>query len=108
MTAPRNAVINSGEELTPASATVDARTSPKMNKQKKIPGEAGVWIFILGDMSVFAVFFTYYLVQRSKQPELFDASQATSWRCGRSDRRSDRSRNALSSQRFCAASRSCW
>lgn len=77
MTAPRNAVINSGEELTPASATVDARTSPKMNKQKKIPGEAGVWIFILGDMSVFAVFFTYYLVQRSKQPELFDASQAT-------------------------------
>jgi nitric oxide reductase NorE protein len=43
----------------------------------KIPGEAGVWIFILGDISVFAVFFTYYLVQRNKHVDLFDASQAT-------------------------------
>ena len=45
--------------------------------EKKIPGEAGVWIFILGDISVFAVFFTYYLVQRSSQVDLFVASQAT-------------------------------
>jgi nitric oxide reductase NorE protein len=45
--------------------------------KKRIPGEAGVWIFILGDMTVFAVFFTYYLVQRSKQRDLFDLSQAT-------------------------------
>ena len=46
-------------------------------KVTKIPGEVGVWIFILGDISVFAVFFTYYLVQRSKQVHLFDVSQAT-------------------------------
>lgn len=45
--------------------------------KKKIPGEAGVWIFILGDISVFAVFFTVYLVERSKQVDLFVASQAT-------------------------------
>lgn len=45
--------------------------------QKKIPGEAGVWIFILGDMTVFAVFFTVYLVERSKQRSLFDLSQTT-------------------------------
>jgi nitric oxide reductase NorE protein len=45
--------------------------------KKKIPGEAGVWIFILGDISVFAVFFTVYLVERSKQVDLFDLSQAT-------------------------------
>jgi nitric oxide reductase NorE protein len=44
---------------------------------KKIPGEEGVWIFILGDISVFAVFFTYYLIQRSKHVDLFDLSQAT-------------------------------
>jgi nitric oxide reductase NorE protein len=75
MTAPRDAVINRGEELNPASATVDARTSPKTDK--KIPGEAGVWIFILGDMSVFAVFFTVYLSERSKHRELFDLSQST-------------------------------
>jgi len=44
---------------------------------KKIPGEEGVWIFILGDICVFAVFFTYYLVQRSKHVDLFDLSQST-------------------------------
>jgi nitric oxide reductase NorE protein len=36
-----------------------------------------VWIFILGDICVFAVFFTYYLIQRSKQAHVFEASQAT-------------------------------
>lgn len=46
-------------------------------KTKRIPGEEGVWIFILGDISVFAVFFTYYLVQRGKHVELFDLAQAT-------------------------------
>jgi nitric oxide reductase NorE protein len=44
---------------------------------RRIPGEAGVWIFILGDMSVFAVFFTVYLVERSRDDELFEVSQAT-------------------------------
>ena len=44
---------------------------------KKVPGEAGVWIFILGDICVFAVFFTYYLIQRGKQVRLFEAAQAT-------------------------------
>jgi nitric oxide reductase NorE protein len=50
---------------------------PARAKPKKVPGEAGVWIFILGDMTVFAVFFVAYLVERSKQPALFDLSQAT-------------------------------
>lgn len=44
---------------------------------KRIPGEEGVWIFILGDICVFAVFFTYFLIQRSKQTDLFDLSQST-------------------------------
>ncbi len=30
-----------------------------------------------GDMTVFGVLFTFYLIERSKQPELFDSSQAT-------------------------------
>jgi nitric oxide reductase NorE protein len=57
------------------SAITDAQ--PPGTLKKRIPGEVGVWIFILGDMTVFAVFFTYYLVQRSKQRDLFDLSQAT-------------------------------
>lgn len=51
------------------------RPSPAV-AAKKIPGEEGVWIFILGDVCVFAVFFTYYLVQRSKHVDLFDLSQS--------------------------------
>jgi nitric oxide reductase NorE protein len=46
-------------------------------KKKKIPGEEGVWVFILGDMSVFAVFFIVFLVERSKHVDLFDLSQST-------------------------------
>lgn len=57
------------------SATAEVPTPVK--PEKKIPGEEGVWIFILGDITVFAVFFTVYLVERSKQVDLFDLSQAT-------------------------------
>jgi nitric oxide reductase NorE protein len=57
----------------PVVTEVTSAVTPK----KKIPGEAGVWIFILGDISVFAVFFIVYLVERSKQVDLFDLSQAT-------------------------------
>jgi len=42
---------------------------------KHIPGEAGAWIFILGDMCVFAVLFCVYLVQRSHDTALFAQSQ---------------------------------
>jgi nitric oxide reductase NorE protein len=57
------------------SATTESR--PPIAVTKKIPGEAGVWIFILGDMTVFAVFFVVYLVERSKKREVFELSQET-------------------------------
>ena len=57
--------------------SVIAEVTSAVTPTKKIPGEAGVWIFILGDISVFAVFFIVYLVERSKQVDLFDLSQAT-------------------------------
>lgn len=40
-----------------------------------IPGEPGVWVFILGDMTVFALLFGVFIYYRGKQPELFDRSQ---------------------------------
>jgi len=58
------------------SAPSVASSSPRL-PHKKIPGEPCVWIFILGDMMVFAVFFAAFLVERSKQVDQFDASQAT-------------------------------
>lgn len=53
----------------------DEPTREKAAKHKHVPGEEGAWIFILGDMCVFAVFFAVYLVQRSHAPALFAASQ---------------------------------
>lgn len=52
-------------------------TTPQRNKtaSKRLPGEEGVWIFICGDMLVFAVFFMTYIYYRGQNPALYDASQ---------------------------------
>lgn len=44
---------------------------------RHIPGEAGVWIFILGDMLVFALFFAVFVFYRGQNPELYRQAQAT-------------------------------
>lgn len=59
------------------SNTTQTRAPTATHQTKRVPGEEGVWIFILGDICVFAVFFTYYLVQRGKHVDLFDVSQST-------------------------------
>lgn len=58
------------------TTTAHAPLSTAPTKSKKIPGEVGVWVFILGDINVFAVFFIYFMVQRGKRPHLFEMSQA--------------------------------
>ncbi|MGV6807573.1 MAG: cytochrome c oxidase subunit 3 family protein [bacterium] len=40
------------------------------------PGEEGLWIFILGDMLVFSLFFLTFLYYRALDIELFTASKA--------------------------------
>lgn len=42
---------------------------------KHIPGEAGIWVLLFGDMMVFTVLFLVYLDQRGKNSELFAQSQ---------------------------------
>lgn len=41
-----------------------------------VPGEAGVWIFILGDMTIFAIFFSTFMYYRAHDPVLFRESEA--------------------------------
>jgi nitric oxide reductase NorE protein len=41
-----------------------------------VPGEVGAWVFILGDMTVFALLFGVFVYYRGKQPALFEHSQA--------------------------------
>jgi nitric oxide reductase NorE protein len=43
---------------------------------RRMPTEAGVWLFILADMMIFAVFFVTILVYRGRDPVTYGASQA--------------------------------
>ncbi len=44
---------------------------PRGAKASHVPGEAELWIFILGDMIVFGLFFAIWSWNRATQPELF-------------------------------------
>ena len=44
---------------------------------RRVPGEAGIWVFILGDMLMFGLFFAAFLAQRGQDPELFAHSRET-------------------------------
>jgi len=50
--------------------------SPPEKKGKHIPGEAGVWLLIFGEMTVFASLFASFLYFRSFDVAGFTASQA--------------------------------
>lgn len=41
----------------------------------RVPGEAGVWVLIFGDMVAFAAFFGVFMFSRGNDPALFDASR---------------------------------
>jgi nitric oxide reductase NorE protein len=43
--------------------------------QRHLPGETGTWVFILGDMTVFALLFGVLVYYRGQQPAVFEHSQ---------------------------------
>ncbi|WP_194829823.1 cytochrome c oxidase subunit 3 [Nocardia sp. XZ_19_231] len=43
----------------------------------RIPGEPGIWVFLLGDMVIFTVCFGAFLVARAEDRELFSSSRHT-------------------------------
>jgi nitric oxide reductase NorE protein len=57
-----------------ARAPAGAADAPRA---RRVPGEAGIWVFILGDMLMFGVFFAAFLVQRGQDPEVFAHSRET-------------------------------
>ncbi|MEU4227837.1 cytochrome c oxidase subunit 3 [Nonomuraea sp. NPDC026600] len=40
-----------------------------------VPGEIGIWVFIFGDMLIFAVFFGVFVYERSRAAELFEQAR---------------------------------
>jgi nitric oxide reductase NorE protein len=53
------------------TATVRQEAQSAPGHDKRIPGEEGIWVFVLGDMTVFALFFATFLYSRAKNPDMF-------------------------------------
>jgi nitric oxide reductase NorE protein len=49
---------------------------PAKAAERRIPGEEGIWVFVLGDMTVFALFFATFMYSRGKNPQSFAAGHA--------------------------------
>jgi nitric oxide reductase NorE protein len=50
--------------------------SSEAQSRRHLPGEAGIWVFIFGDILVFSLFFSTYLYYRRQDLALFVSSQA--------------------------------
>lgn len=51
-------------------------TTLPLSHPKRVPGEAGVWVIIFGDLLVFSLFFGTFALYRIQEPAVFAASQA--------------------------------
>ena len=52
------------------------RPAPPRPVDPRVPGEPGLWVFLLGDMTVFGAFFVGFLVYRSRESEAFRVAAA--------------------------------
>ena len=48
----------------------------RTTRSRHIPGEAGLWVFIMGDMLIFALFFYVFVFYRAQNVELFRQAQS--------------------------------
>lgn len=63
--------------MRPPEATADAHASAPATRagQRKLAGDEGVWFFISADISMFAVLFLLFMVERYRAAALFEASR---------------------------------
>jgi nitric oxide reductase NorE protein len=60
----------------PASAS-DAATGEARHPERRLPGDAHMWVMVLGEFFVFGSYFVVYLLDRAaSSPEAYAASQA--------------------------------
>src|SRR5882757_10673827 len=43
--------------------------------KRRLPGVEGVWVFVMADMTVFALLFGSFMISRHQNPALFEASR---------------------------------
>ncbi len=44
--------------------------------ERRLPGEPGLWVLVLGDLFVFSIFFVTIAAEHSSRPEAFEQAQA--------------------------------
>lgn len=54
---------------------MQAAETPNTGQATRLPGDSGVWTFIIADMGAFAMFFLIFTVGRIGSPALFEASR---------------------------------
>lgn len=52
------------------------RNSKALISARQLPGDFAVWLFILAELSVFALLFILFAVTRARYPDMFSAGQA--------------------------------
>lgn len=50
---------------------------PVPSGRRRVPGESGIWMFVLGDMLAFAVVFGTLIVTKTDDPGLYERSQSS-------------------------------
>jgi nitric oxide reductase NorE protein len=60
--------------LAPDGAQASARPGPG-SRARRIPGELGIWLFIFGDMIMFALFFGTFVYERNEHRAVFAAGR---------------------------------
>jgi nitric oxide reductase NorE protein len=71
----RGSLMSTTVEPTGEQLNGDGPAGGRVGRERHLPGEPGVWVFIFGDMTVFALLFGVFVYYRGKQPALFAHSQ---------------------------------
>lgn len=58
-----------------AATRGDGATRPPGPPPRHVPGEVGIWVFIVGDLTAFGVFFCAFMYAHGKHRALFEASR---------------------------------
>jgi heme/copper-type cytochrome/quinol oxidase subunit 3 len=56
-------------EATLSNAAEIDESDASLSTVRRVPGEPGIWILLFGDLALFTVLFSVYLMQRGKEPD---------------------------------------
>ncbi|MBO2447677.1 cytochrome c oxidase subunit 3 family protein [Actinomadura barringtoniae] len=60
----------------PASTTATTSSAqPAQREGPHLPGDSGMWVFVLGDLVIFSVYFVIFMIHRNREADLFLVSQ---------------------------------